>query len=167
LEVQIIVDENNVNWFNLFFVRSGSRIDVRNAENKRVRCKKVRLQRGTLLFLLMNIDARDDMSLLQYKTSTVSWKKTILKYRNIWRNTSKIKKVWIKWVILIISTTYIYFYVNCNISINEKKKKHLDYLFRLVLKAIQAVRIDFFVYIKSCQYSMFYTNKIFWTKSQV
>jgi hypothetical protein len=167
LEVQIIVDENNVNWFNLFFVRSGSRIDVRNAENKRVRCKKVRLQRGTLLFLLMNIDARDDMSLLQYRTSTVSWKKTILKYRNIWRNTSKIKKVWIKWVILIISTTYIYFYVNCNISINEKKKKHLDYLFRLVLKAIQAVRIDFFVYIKSCQYSMFYTNKIFWTKSQV
>jgi hypothetical protein len=167
LEVQIIVDENNVNWFNLFFVRSGSRIDVRNAENKRVRCKKVRLQRGTLLFLLMNIDARDDMSLLQYRTSTVSWKKTILKYRNIWRNTSKLKKVWIKWVILIISTTYIYFYVNCNISINEKKKKHLDYLFRLVLKAIQAVRIDFFVYIKSCQYSMFYTNKIFWTKSQV
>ena len=167
MEVQIIVDENNVNWFNLFFVRSGSRIDVRNAENKRVRCKKVRLQRGTLLFLLMNIDARDDMSLLQYRTSTVSWKKTILKYRNIWRNTSKIKKVWIKWVILIISTTYIYFYVNCNISINEKKKKHLDYLFRLVLKAIQAVRIDFFVYIKSCQYSMFYTNKIFWTKSQV
>ena len=167
MEVQIIVDENNVNWFNLFFVRSGSRIDVRNAENKRVRCKKVRLQRGTLLFLLMNIDARDDMSLLQYRTSTVSWKKTILKYRNIWRNTSKIKKVWIKWVILIISTTYIYFYVNCNISINGKKKKHLDYLFRLVLKAIQAVRIDFFVYIKSCQYSMFYTNKIFWTKSQV
>ena len=167
MEVQIIVDENNVNWFNLFFVSSGSRIDVRNAENKRVRCKKVRLQRGTLLFLLMNIDARDDMSLLQYRTSTVSWKKTILKYRNIWRNTSKIKKVWIKWVILIISTTYIYFYVNCNISINEKKKKHLDYLFRLVLKAIQAVRIDFFVYIKSCQYSMFYTNKIFWTKSQV
>jgi hypothetical protein len=26
---------------------------------------------------------------------------------------------------------------------------------------IQAVRIDFFVYFKSCQYSMFYTNKMF------
>jgi len=59
LEVQIIVDENNVNWFNLFFVRSGSRIDVRNAENKRVRCKKVRFQRGTLLLLLINIDVPD------------------------------------------------------------------------------------------------------------
>ena len=35
------------------------------------------------------------------------------------------------------------------------------------IKGIQAVRIYFFVYIKSCQYSMFYTNKMFWTKSQV
>ena len=28
-------------------------------------------------------------------------------------------------------------------------------------------RLIFFVYIKSCQYSMFYTNKMFWTRSQV
>jgi len=31
-----------------------------------------------------------------------------------------------------------------------------------VFKGTQAVRIEFFVYIKSCQYSMFYTNKMFW-----
>jgi len=37
----------------------------------------------------------------------------------------------------------------------------------LVIKGTQAVRIDFFGYIKSCQYSMFYTNKMFWTKSQI
>ena len=30
----------------------------------------------------------------------------------------------------------------------------------LMLKGIQAVKIDYFVYIKSCQYSMFYTNKM-------
>ena len=33
-----------------------------------------------------------------------------------------------------------------------------------ILKGIQAVRIDFFslyINIKSCQYSMFYTNKMF------
>ena len=30
----------------------------------------------------------------------------------------------------------------------------------MAFKGIQAVRIDFF-YIKSCQYSMFYTNKMF------
>ena len=36
------------------------------------------------------------------------------------------------------------------------------------LKGTQlAVRIDFFVYIKSCQYLMFYNNKMFWTKCQV
>jgi hypothetical protein len=28
-------------------------------------------------------------------------------------------------------------------------------------EGIQAVRIEFFFYIKSCQYSMFYTNKMF------
>ena len=33
-----------------------------------------------------------------------------------------------------------------------------------LFKGIQAVRIEFFVYIKSCQYSMFYTNKMLWTK---
>jgi hypothetical protein len=32
---------------------------------------------------------------------------------------------------------------------------------------IQAVSIFVVVYIKSCQYSMFYTNKMFWTRSQV
>ena len=35
------------------------------------------------------------------------------------------------------------------------------------LKAQRLSEIEFFVYIKSCQYSMFYTNKMFWTKSQV
>jgi uncharacterized protein YaaR (DUF327 family) len=35
------------------------------------------------------------------------------------------------------------------------------------LKAYKVVRIELFVYIKSCQYSMFHTNKMFWTKSQV
>jgi hypothetical protein len=33
-------------------------------------------------------------------------------------------------------------------------------------RGIQAVRFDFLNF-KSCQYSMFYTNKLFWTKSQV
>jgi hypothetical protein len=30
----------------------------------------------------------------------------------------------------------------------------------IIIKGTQAVRIEFFVYIKSCQYSMFYTNKM-------
>ena len=35
------------------------------------------------------------------------------------------------------------------------------------LKAYSRSNWFFFVYIKSCQYSMFYTNKMFWTRSQV
>ena len=31
----------------------------------------------------------------------------------------------------------------------------------IIVKGKQAVRIEFFVYIKSCQYSMFYINKMF------
>jgi hypothetical protein len=27
--------------------------------------------------------------------------------------------------------------------------------------------MNFFAYVKSCQYSMFYTNKMFWRKGQV
>ena len=36
-----------------------------------------------------------------------------------------------------------------------------------LLKAYKLSELIFFVYIKSCQYSMFYTNKMFWTRSQV
>jgi hypothetical protein len=36
-----------------------------------------------------------------------------------------------------------------------------------MLKAYSRSDWFFFVYIKSCQYSMFYTNKMFWTRSQV
>ena len=35
------------------------------------------------------------------------------------------------------------------------------------LMAYRLSELNFFVYIKSCQYSMFYTNKFFWTISQV
>ena len=35
------------------------------------------------------------------------------------------------------------------------------------LKAYRLSELNFFVYIKSCQYSMFYTNKRFWTRIQV
>ena len=48
-----------------------------------------------------------------------------------------------------------------------KKAKHLYKLYTVVdlkplpIKGTQAVGIEFFVYIKSCQYSMFYTNKMF------
>ena len=35
------------------------------------------------------------------------------------------------------------------------------------LKAYRLSELIFFVYIKSCQYSMYYNNKMFWTRSQV
>ena len=34
------------------------------------------------------------------------------------------------------------------------------------LKAYRLSKLNLLVYIESCQYSMFYTNKSFWTKSQ-
>jgi hypothetical protein len=37
-------------------------------------------------------------------------------------------------------------------------------LFYEHLKGIQSLRLIFFIFIKSCQYSMFYTNKMFWTR---
>ena len=39
----------------------------------------------------------------------------------------------------------------------KTKTKKLQHFF----KGTQAVRIQFVVYIKSCQYSMFYTSKMF------
>jgi hypothetical protein len=41
----------------------------------------------------------------------------------------------------------------------KRKKKNFNNNYKyIVFKGIHAVRIDFF-YIKSCQYSMFYTNR--------
>ena len=46
------------------------------------------------------------------------------------------------------------------------------YIYNMIFKAhlITANRLselNFFVYMKCCQHSMFYTNKMFWTRSQV
>ena len=42
------------------------------------------------------------------------------------------------------------------------------YVLAIALKAYSWLsELIFFAYIKSCKYTMFYTNKMFWTKSQI
>ena len=58
------------------------------------------------------------------------------------------------------------FIIRLSIKYNKLEIKNTK-MSIIVERKTQAVRIQFFVYIKSCQYSMFYINKMFWTKSQV
>ena len=66
-------------------------------------------------------------------------------------------------------STYLYYpHEHTEASSSYVSKVHCTFLYICVdIKGTQAVRIENFVYIKSWQYSMFYTNKMFWTKSQV
>ena len=56
-------------------------------------------------------------------------------------------------IVVIIYKTHI---VKFSISTFHEIKKML-----IPLKAYRLSELNFFVYIKSCQYSMFYTNKMF------
>jgi hypothetical protein len=57
--------------------------------------------------------------------------------------------------------------VYCNYQLKRPTKSPKSYLCKVFLKVYRLSELNFFAYIKSCQYSMFYTNKMFWTRSQV
>jgi hypothetical protein len=44
---------------------------------------------------------------------------------------------------------------------------HSIYKYCNLLKVYRLSELNLFVYIESCKYSMFYTNKMFWTRNQV
>jgi hypothetical protein len=69
-----------------------------------------------------------------------------------------------RWLSFLWSSLSIYYLIYV---VDAGKRKFIFSIFFMNLKAYKLSELIFFVYIKSCQYSMFYTNKMFWTRSQV